>query len=32
MYSGLRLRMKIKKVGGNREGAAVSSHRQLCFS
>ncbi|MPD03970.1 hypothetical protein E2C01_099632 [Portunus trituberculatus] len=24
-------KMKIEKVGGNKEGAAVSSLRQLCF-
>ena len=26
------LKMRIEKVRGNREGTAVSSHRQLCFS
>ena len=26
------LKMRIKKVRGNRERAAVSSHRRLCFS
>ena len=30
--AGFGLKMKIKKVGGNRKGAAVNSHRQLCFS
>ena len=24
--------MRIEKVGGNREGVAVDSNRQLCFS
>ena len=26
------LKMRIEKVRGNREEAAASSHRQLCFS